>query len=368
MDIQFGNVTQLNWLWLAGLALAAVVFAAGARRQARMRFATANLIHRVLPTSGKFRTALCATLVIAAMSLMVLALVDVRWGKVSREVPQKGIEVMFVLDVSRSMLAEDASPNRLERAKQQIKDVVDEMAGDRIGLVVFAGDARQQIPLTTHYDDFKQALDEVGPHNVRRGGSRLGDALEVASTSFLTKLNAHKAIVVFTDGEDQESDPVEIAKQVHQDSGVRIFTVGLGDMDKGARIPLASDRSNEYLQHDGEQVWSKLHGEILRQVAVETDGAYIPAGTKQVNMADVYHGYIADVEQMEFETAKINQYEARFQWFLAPALLLLLCEIAVSTWPERRVARVRSATTLEKQSHVPQPKPSTLTPEHSTAA
>ena len=172
------------------------------------------------------------------MALMVLALVDVRWGKVWRDVPQKGIEVMFVLDVSRSMLADDAAPNRLERAKQQIKDTVDEMAGDRVGLIVFAGDVKQQIPLTTHYDDFKQALDEVGPHNVRRGGSRLGDAIEAASHAFLTKSNAHKAMVIFTDGEDQESEPVAAARKAHAETGVRIFTVGLGDMEKGSRIPL----------------------------------------------------------------------------------------------------------------------------------
>lgn len=363
MDIQIGNPTQLVWLWLPAAALVAILFASGARRRARMRFATANLIRRIVPTSSKVRTGLCTVLVTAAMALMVLALMDVRWGKVARDVPQKGIEVMFVLDVSRSMLAEDASPSRLERAKQQIKDVVDEMAGDRVGLVVFAGEARQEIPLTTHYDDFKKELDEVGPHSVRRGGSQLGEAIRVADGSFLTKLNAHKAMVIFTDGEDQESDPVAVAQQAHEESGVRIFTVGLGDMDQGARIPVADNRGRSYLQHDGEQVWSKLDGKILRQVAIETDGAYIPAGTKQVNMSDVYHGYISDVEQMEFETAKINQYEARFQWLLAPALLLLLCEVVIATWPTTHSEQV-SVTPERAKS----PISDTNTPEHSTAA
>ena len=295
----------------------------------------------MLPPARRLRRTVGTVLVTAAMALLVVALVDVRWGKVWRDVPQKGIEVMFVLDVSRSMLADDAAPNRLERAKQQIKDTVDEMAGDRVGLVVFAGDVKQQIPLTTHYDDFKQRLDEVGPHNVRRGGSRLGDAIEAASHAFLTKSNAHKAMVIFTDGEDQESNPVAAAKKAHAETGVRIFTVGLGDMDKGSRIPLASEDKSGYLVHDGEQVWSKLHGDILRQVATETDGAYVPAGTKQVNMADVYHSYIAGVEQTEFETAKINQYEARYQWFVAPALLLLIAEILITTWPARTAAASR---------------------------
>jgi Ca-activated chloride channel family protein len=335
-EIHIGNATQVQWLWLVALCLGAMALAAAARRRARARYATANLIRRLLPPAKRARQSAGAGLAIGSMVFMVLALVDVRWGKVERDIPQKGIEVMFVLDVSRSMLADDAAPNRLERAKQQIKDTVDEMAGDRVGLVVFAGDAKQQIPLTTHYDDFKLRLDEVGPHNIRRGGSRLGDAIEVASQGFLTKSNAHKALVVFTDGEDQESDPVAIARKVHQETGVRIFTVGLGDMDKGSRIRVGGKDQSSYLVHDGAPVWSKLHGDLLRQVATETEGAYIPAGTKQVNMADVYHGYISGVEQTEFESAKISQYEARYQWLLAPALLLLAGEVVLTTWPSRR--------------------------------
>jgi len=350
MDMQFGNLSQLNWLWLVALCVLAALVAAAARRRARTRFATVNLIRRVLPPARALRRALGTALVTGALAMMVVALVDIRWGKVWRDVPQRGIEVMFVLDVSRSMLAEDASPSRLERAKQQIKDTVDEMAGDRVGLVVFAGDVKQQIPLTTHYEDFKQMLDAVGPQNVRRGGSRLGDAIDAASHAFLTKSNAHKAMVVFTDGEDQESDPIAAAKRAHEETGVSIFTVGLGDMDRGARIPVKSDDHSEYLQHDGQQVWSKLHGDILRQVATETDGAYVPAGTKQVNMADVYHRYIANVEQEEFETARINQYEARYQWFLAAALVLLLVEIVLTTWPVRQSTRANNVAGVARSA------------------
>lgn len=369
MDIHFGNLSQLHWLWLVAACVAVAAVAAVARYRARTRLATANLIRRMLPSTRSQRRAVGTALIAASMVMMVAALVDVRWGKVWRDVPQKGIEVVFVLDVSRSMLAEDVAPNRLERAKQQIKDVVDELAGDRVGLVVFAGDTKQQIPLTTHYDDFKQMLDAAGPQNVRRGGSRLGNAIETASQAFLTKSNAHKAMVIFTDGEDQESEPVAAARRAHEETGVRIFTVGLGDMDQGARIPLHADNRVEYLQHDGEQVWSKLHGDVLRQVATETDGAYVPAGTKQVNMSDVYHGYIAGVEQTEFETARVNQYEARFQWFLGGALVLLLLEIAVTTWPARPTGRGgRAADVARQETGTPHAGRNTSATEHSTAA
>lgn len=368
MDVQFGNLNQLNWLWLVGLCVAVAVFAAIARRRARTRFATANLLRSVVPLRGSVGRSLATVLSTAALALMVLSLIDVRWGKVWREVPQKGIEVMFVLDVSRSMLADDAAPNRLERAKQQIKDTIDEMAGDRVGLIVFAGDAKQQIPLTTHYDDFKQSLDEVGPQNVRRGGSRLGEAIDMASNSFLTKSNAHKAMVIFTDGEDQESKPVEAAKRAHEATGVRIFTVGLGDMAQGSRIPVGGDERKQYLTHDGQQVWTKQNGEILRQIASTTDGAYIPAGTKQVNMSDVYHSYIERVEQTNFETARVNQYEVRFQWFLLPVLILLLLEVAITTWPSRRRIGNGKASRVEGRESGIASRSATKTKEHSTAA
>ena len=331
MDIQIGNPNSIWLLVVVVVGLLLTIYAMVARRRAVSKFATVKNRKRLIPVGTRSRQMLSSVLVATSLTLMTVAMLDIRWDKTWREVPQKGIEVMFALDVSRSMLAEDASPNRLERAKQQIKDMVSEMAGDRVGLVCFAGDTRQTVPLTSHYEDFKQTLDSVGPHTVRTGGSKLGDAIQAAANGFISKTNDHKAIVVFTDGEDQKSDPVEVAKKLHADQGIRVFTVGLGDMDQGARIPDAKSRQGGFVQHGGQQVWSKMNGQILSQIATETDGAYIPAGTKRVNMGDVYHGYVANVEQTEFETAKINAYVARFQWFAVPALALLLLEVFVST-------------------------------------
>ena len=167
-------------------------------------------------------------------------------------------------------------------------------------------------------------------------------------------------MVIFTDGEDQESEPIAAARKAHEETGVRIFTVGLGDMDKRLadsgrveRSPRIS--STTICSTTGSMVWSKLNGDMLRQVATETDGAYVPAGTKQVNMADVYHNYIAGVEQTEFETARINQYEARFQWFLVPALVFLLLEIVLTTWPVRD-ARKNEPRSRRIRRHEPRPR------------
>ena len=349
MEIQYGNLDQLQYVWLIAICWLTAIFALYTTARLRRRFATTNLLPRILPASGR-RQLIGGTLAGSlSILLLIFALTDVRWGKVWREVPQTGIELMFVLDVSRSMLAEDVTPSRLSRAKQQISDTIDELAGDRIGLVVFAGQARQLIPMTSHYDDFKQSLQSVDTNSVRRGGSRLGDAIRVATEGFLSKTNDHKAMMILTDGEDQESTPLAASKQAFDKHGVRIFTIGLGDLEQGARIPIRSEQSRSYLQHEGQQVWSKLNGKVLAEIATTTDGAYIPAGTKRVNMADVYHNYIANVEQQEFESAKINSYAARYQWFVGPALLLVLLDIF---WPVIRARRSRASSFAPEKAPV----------------
>lgn len=320
-NIQFGSLGNLTWLWLVIAVVVVAGLATVRHRQSLRRWATPDLQSRSTRQTARWLAGVATTV---TMGLLVLCLTDMRWGEVSRPIPQKGIEVMFVLDVSRSMLAEDVKPNRLTRAKQMIKDTIDEMAGDRVGLVLFAGEVEQAVPMTSHYDDFKQRLDEVGPENVARGGSRLGDAIAVASDGFLMTTGESKAMVLLTDGEDMESRPVETARRVHEETGVTIFTIGLGDLNEGARIPETTRSGRDvFLRHDGQQVWSKLNGEILSRVATETGGAYIPAATKQVDMADVYHGYIASVEAAEFETTEVDTLEARFAWFLVPAIALL---------------------------------------------
>ncbi len=334
-DLQIGNPSALYLLAIVALALGVSVWSAVARRRAAGLFSIDRRSAGAADSAASIRHWTSTALVLTSLTLFALALTDIRWGRQAREVPQKGIEVMFVLDVSRSMLAEDASPNRLARAKQQIKDMVDEMVGDRVGLISFAGEARQSVPLTSHYEDFKQTLDAVGPHTVRVGGSRLGDALQAAANGFLSKTNEHKTVVVLTDGEDQESQPLDVARKLYADQGIRIFTIGLGDVDQGARVPKSEDRGSGYVQFEGQQVWSKMNGKLLQQIAAETNAAYIPAGTRRVNMADVYHRYVANVPQGEFETATINAYVPRFQWFAVPALAILLLEVFLSTASRR---------------------------------
>ncbi|QEG24686.1 vWA domain-containing protein [Mariniblastus fucicola] len=342
MNYEIGNP---EWAWLLiAVPVVGLLFMRSRwmDRRARKQFGASD------GNAGLLSDFASLSLLTLGLALLVLACMDIRWGKTTREVPQRGLEVVFALDVSRSMLAQDAKPNRLTRAKQQIKDMLAEMAGDRVGLVVFAGEAKQAVPLTNHYHDFQQKLDSVGPESVSVGGSQLGVAIKAASEAFLNKTNDFKTMVLFTDGEDQESKPIELAKQLHADDGLRIFTVGLGDMTEGSRIPNDSDgrnRGGRFVQHEGQQVWSKLNGSILKQIATETDAAYIPAGVKRVNMGDVYHKYVANVEKSEFETAKIKALIPRFQWFAFPAFLFLWLYTWISAGSRKeKVAAVAKAS------------------------
>lgn len=334
MDIQYGQLANLGWLWLVFLIAIVTFIAIALHQRAIASFATPNLLPQWIGGNQAGKSIASSILTVLALILLVIALVDIRWGKAWQVVPQRGIEIIFALDVSRSMLAEDASPNRLSRAKQYIKDIVDEMEGDRVGLVLFAGDVKRHIPLTNHYDDFKQSLDEVGPHNLTRGGSILGEAIRLAGDSFLEERADHKAIVLITDGEDHESDPVEAAQMVNRKLGVRVFTVGLGDFETGAKIPMPGQRTR-FVEHNGMVVLSRLNGDVLEEIATVSDGAYIPAGTKQVDMAQVYHRFIRAIDQREFDSTQINAYVPRYPWFLGSALGLLTLEWLVMQWPQK---------------------------------
>jgi len=321
--LEFQNPLAFHWLWLAGLALVVAWYAYRRRRAAALRFAEAPLFARLAPQSRPGGIALAATIVAAAIAVMALALADPRAGTRTENVRRKGIDVIFVVDVSRSMLAEDVAPNRLGKAKQLTSDALDRMAGDRAGLVAFAGSATLKSPLTLNYGAFRLALNELAPQDSVRGGSLLGDAIRVAADSFTDDEKGGKAIVVLSDGEDMESFPVEAAQKAYADKGIRTYTIGLGDAADGARIPVTSGRDKTYVTFDGQEVWSKMNPKLLTEVALVGGGAFIPAGTSQVDMAEVYDATVASVGRREFDTQSATRAVPQFQWVAGFALALL---------------------------------------------
>jgi Ca-activated chloride channel family protein len=231
------------------------------------------------------------------------------------------------------MLAEDVVPNRLARAKQDVVDLLRVLPGDRVGLVTFAGTATLSCPLTTDYGFFRLALEEVGTHSTARGGSLIGDAIRKAVDCFDDRLKKYKAIILITDGDDHESLPVEAARDACQNHGIKIYTIGIGDADEGRRVPVEQDGQKVYLQYEGQEVWSKMNPGLLATLAREGDGAYVPAGTANIDLDQIYKRHIAPQERREFGEERVKRYRHQFQWFVAAALVFLLVESFLS---ERR--------------------------------
>jgi Ca-activated chloride channel family protein len=339
--VRFNHLESLHWLWALLVVVVVLIIAAHGRRRRLRLFASELVLARLVPAASSARRGARIGLVLVAMMLLVFCLLDPRWGLTFQEVQQRGIDVFVVLDVSRSMMAEDVRPNRLERARQQVLDLVEQLGGDRIGLVTFAGVPSLACPLTVDYGAFRLALDEAGPDLVPRGGSALGDALRLAGESFTDDLPENKAVIVFTDGEDHDSYPIEAARQLAEQRGAKIFTVGIGDETQGARIPVEEQGQRVFLTHEGQEVWSRMDRELLTAVALATDGAFIPVGIRTVDMGEVYRERIAPGSGREFKRRQIEQYRLRFQWFAGLALALLLAESLVG---DRRAGARRAPT------------------------
>lgn len=341
MDIKFDHLNYLHLLWGVVVLALLVVYGFARKRRALRLFATSNLFGQLMPSVSIGRQRLKAILVLVALALLVIGATGPKWGRDIVEVKRRGIDLMVCLDVSRSMLAEDLKPNRLERAKLEISDMLGVMHGDRVGLVTFAGNAALACPLTINYGAYRLALDDVTTQSASRGGSLIGDAVRKAADSFTDKVKDHKAILVITDGEDQSSFPVDAARQAFREQGIRVFTVGLGDLGHGARIPITVDGQKRYLQFDGQEVWSKMDRQTLEEMAVEGGGACFPTATTDPDFVAYYDVIRDKVESRELEASRKELYHAQFQWFAGAALVLLLIEMLMTD--RRRVAEAQAA-------------------------
>jgi len=341
MDIRFNHLESLNWLWAVLVVAVLVVLAFKARKRVLARLATVNLLERMTRSTSLLRKRCRAIMLLFALVLTVFAMLDPRWGIRYKDVQQQGIDVFFVLDTSRSMLAEDVRPNRMERAKQYIEDVVESIGGDRVGLITFAGQAKVDVPLTLDYGAMRLSLDEIHAREGRRGGSMAGDAIRMAMDSFTDEVEDHKAIILLSDGEDMGSYPVEAAAHANE-HGIRIYTVGLGDIRDGSRIPIERNGQETYLTHEGQEVWSTMQPELLSEIAIAANGAFIPAGTSNLDLNSIYHDVIATGSGREFDVARIEEHVPRYQWFAALALLLVLVD---SLMTDRRSSSPKAVTT-----------------------
>jgi Ca-activated chloride channel family protein len=254
----------------------------------------------------------------------IIAVAGPRFGTYYEEVSQSGVDVFILLDVSRSMLAEDVVPNRLERAKSDIQDMPTHIVGDRVGLIAFAGKPMIKVPLTTDHGFFLQVLRSVDTNSAPRGGTAIGDAIRLALRAMPPEADRERAIVLITDGEDQESMPLEAAKDAAERQ-VRILTLGLGNPAEGGRIPIRDQTGNlTYLKYNGQEVWSKMDETTLREIARLTEGAYVAAGMKTFDLGQIYADSIGKMQGSVYQTERRQKLRHQYQIFLAAAILCIL--------------------------------------------
>ncbi len=341
MDFRILQLESLHWLWLVPVVVGLLIASALRRRRALARFATAGLLMQLTASASSGRRWFKAILLIASMILLVASMLDPRWGVTYRPVQQRSTDILILLDVSKSMLAEDVRPNRLARAKQYVRDLVDQLGGDRIGLITFAGAPSVRCPLTIDYGAFLLALDLVDTQDAPREGSLLGDALRLAGDSFTDEAPDYKAVVILSDGEDHGSYPMEAAQRLHDDLNVPIITVGIGDSNEGARIPVQTNGQRTYLTYQGQEVWSKMDPGLLRELALATNGIFVPAGTGNADMQEIYEQRIEGLARRELDTISATYHHPQYQWFAAAALVLLIIETALGNRrPGKRVSRI----------------------------
>lgn len=321
------TLSQPQYLWL--LLLVPLFFAVqwlkiDFRRRRIRRFGDEELVNALMPSYAGAKVWLRLSLFAVAFCFLVLALSRPQRGVRLKEQQMSGAEVVIALDVSNSMLAEDYTPNRLNRAKLAIAQVSEKLQGDRIGLVVFAGDAYVQIPLTSDYISAKMFLNSISTNSVPVQGTAIGAAIDMSVRCFSDKSDQSRAVIVITDGENHEDDPVAAAKRAVE-NGVRVYTIGVGSKE-GTFIPLPE--GGYITDDDGNNVLTRLDDATLKAIAEAGNGIYVQSTNREFGLNPI----IEDVQNMEdtvMTTVMYEEYEELYMYFLGMALLFLVVEMLV---------------------------------------
>lgn len=298
-------------------------------RKAKNRFGDEKVISNLMPEVSTSKPVLKFLMIIIAFAFLVIGIVDPQIGSKLEKVKREGIDLYLVLDVSTSMLAEDIKPNRLERSKLAISTLIDKLQGDRVGIIIFAGNAYKQLPLTTDYSAAKIFLSAVDTKIVPTQGTAIGEAIELATLSF-GETDHNKAIIIITDGENHEGDAVEAATLANE-LNINVFTIGMG-LPEGAPIPIYNSygvQTGFKKDKNNTTVITKLNEDMLRQIAAAGEGAYARANNASTGLKRIFDE-ISAIDKKEIETRQFTDYEDRFQVFLGLSLFLLILELLIA--------------------------------------
>ncbi len=332
--MKFVHPYLLNLLWILIPFFGIMTYGILERKKILSRFADMGMFSSVIPGFDPKRRWIKAFLVILSSGFAFVALAGPQWGYKWEKINEKGVDIMIALDCSKSMLAEDIKPNRLERAKREIIDLLRMMKSDRAGLVAFAGKAILQCPLTLDHEAFHIFLKALTPGFLPIGGTNLSEAITTARNGFEKESDTQKAIIIITDGENTEGDAEEAAKMMAKEN-IKIFCIGVGDPD-GAPIP--DDKGGFKKDGSGNIVLSRVDEKGLEKLAALTGGAYVRSVAGDMDLDLIYTEKIrGKMEGKTFESGRQKVWENRFQWFLFPCLILLLLEFMLS--PGKRALR-----------------------------
>lgn len=306
------------------------------KRKKQREFGNVVLVKKLSPESSAFKASLKFVVLLLALSGIIIALVNPKIGTKVETVKREGIDIVFAIDVSKSMLAEDVAPNRLEKSKQVVSQIINKLGNDRIGIIGYAGSAYPVLPITSDYSVAKMFLQNMNTDIVSSQGTAISDAIEL-SASFFDDPQTSKLLILVSDGEDHGEGAEEAAEKARE-KGMKIITVGIGT-EKGGPIPLKKNGITESFKRDnnGEVVVTKLYPDGLKRIAERTKGGYVYGGSTR-EVSEYVNNALQNIEKTEFESKQIADYESQYQWFLGAAFILLLLEIFLL---ERKTAWVK---------------------------
>lgn len=336
---RFANPDYLYLLLLLPVMALLYILNEFRKRRTRKRLGEARLISSLMPELSDSRSVVKIILLLTAVLAGIIMLSRPQFGSKIEDVKKQGVEVIIALDVSNSMLSEDIQPDRLTRAKQAISRLVDNLDNDKIGLIVFAGDAYTQIPVTTDYVSAKMFLSTISPEMVPKQGTAIGAAINLGVRSFSPGEGKSKAMIIITDGENHEDDPVGPAEEAAK-AGIVIHTIGIGSTE-GVPVPVIVNGKTEYLKDvNGNTVISKLNEDILKKIAMSGNGNYVRASNTNIGLDQIFSD-IRSMKKQELESTQYTEYNDQFQIFAAIALFLLIVEFIVMDRRNRRLANIR---------------------------
>jgi len=338
--LRFAHPHFFQLYWLVPLIILFFSWSFRRKRALLRKIGDEELVKYLTQSVSRKKQMWKIVLLLIAFIFFVFALADPQIGTKLENVKRKGVDIFIALDVSKSMLAEDVAPNRLEKAKHEIATFIDRLEGDRIGLICFAGIAFVQCPLTLDYSAAKLFLDEVDTDIIPQPGTAIGTAIRTAMKSFVTRELKHKVLILITDGEDHEGNPVEVAKEAAKE-GVVIYTIGIGS-PQGAPIPefdAYGNRIGYKKNREGKIITTKLDVLTLEKIAFETGGKYYISSTGESELEKIYDE-ISSMEEKELASRQFTQFEDRFQIFILLGILVLLIETLLGE--RRRIKQIRA--------------------------